>query len=62
MTEDNPSLSELGLSDLALNALHAHGLFRLNDLRPLTNIQILKLPNVGGQSYKRLLVALGRRA
>lgn len=53
-------LRNLKLSPVVLAALEAHGFHRIDDLRPLNNIQILSIPNVGGASYKQILTALGR--
>jgi DNA-directed RNA polymerase alpha subunit len=60
MVEANPFLRDLDLGPIALAELEAHGFYRLDDLRHLTNVQILTLPNVGGKSYRRILAALGR--
>jgi DNA-directed RNA polymerase alpha subunit len=60
MSEHNPLLEDLNLSAPALGALQAHGYFTLDDLRPLTTVQIVRLPNVGGKSLRRILAALGR--
>jgi hypothetical protein len=61
MSNDSPLLEDLNLSEPALDTLHVHGFVRLADLQHLSNVQILMLPNVGGQSYKRILAALGRQ-
>lgn len=61
MSEASPLLEDLKLSEPAMHTLHAQGYIRLADLQHLSNVQILMLPNVGGQSYKRILAALGRR-
>lgn len=60
MADPNPYLHELKLNPVALAELQSHGYYRLDDLRPLSNVQILRIPNVGGKSYKRILAALGR--
>lgn len=61
MAEQNPYLHDLKLNPVVLAALQSHGYYRLDDLRPLTNVQILRIPAVGGVSYKKILAALGRR-
>lgn len=61
MNDDNPPLENLKLSAPALSSLQSNGYLKLHDLSHLSNVQILKLPNVGGQSYRRILAALGRR-
>jgi hypothetical protein len=60
MLRQNPYLRELRITPIVLGALLALGFERLNDLRPLTSIQILRLPNMGGRSYKVILAALDR--
>ena len=60
MSDDNPRLQDLKLNPAVLAALKACGFRRLNDLRRLTNVQLLSLPNMGGASYKKVLAALGR--
>lgn len=61
MSNDNPLLEDLKLTEPALHTLNIHGFVRLADLQHLSNVQILMLPNIGGQSYKRILAALGRQ-
>lgn len=56
----NLLLGELDLPGVTLSALHEHGMLSLDDMRPLTNRQILQIPNIGGQGYRMLLQALGR--
>ena len=60
MTDENPRLGDLRLSAAAISALAKLGYNRLDDLRLLSNAQILSIPNVGGASFKRILKALGR--
>lgn len=60
MAEENPSLRDLKLNPVVVVELESHGYHRLDDLRPLSNVQILRIPNVGGKSFKRILAALGR--
>ena len=60
MRQTNPSLVDMNLSPPALSALQSIGYVCLEDLRPLSSIEILCIPNVGGKSYKRILAALGR--
>lgn len=60
MAEENPPLRTLKLNPVVLSSLEAFGFWHLDDLRRLTNVQILQIPNVGGPSYKRILVALNR--
>ena len=59
MTDENPRLGDLRLSAAAISALAKLGYNRLDDLRLLSNAQILSIPNVGGASFKRILKALG---
>jgi hypothetical protein len=54
-------LSNLNLNPVVLAALESRGFHRVDDLRLLSNVQILSIPNVGGASYKRILAALGRK-
>jgi DNA-directed RNA polymerase alpha subunit len=61
MSEDDLLLEDMNLSLQAFSALKTYGYTRLGDLRPLNNIEILCIPNVGGKSYKRILAALGRK-
>lgn len=60
MADHDSLLSDLKLSPIVLAALESRGFNRLDQLRPLSNIQILTIPNVGGKSYRLILAALGR--
>lgn len=61
MADANPSLHDLKLKPAILGSLKAQGFRHLDDLRSLTNLQLLLIPNMGGSSYKRILAALGRK-
>jgi len=57
---ENLSLATLKLHPVTLASLSAQGYHTLDDLRPLTRVQLLRIPNMGRESLKRVLAALGR--
>ncbi|MDP9630320.1 UNVERIFIED_ORG: putative DNA-binding helix-hairpin-helix protein [Ensifer adhaerens] len=60
MSEDNPRLEDLRVNAIALFELQSRGFQCVNDLRHLDDIEILRMPGVGGKTYRRILAALGR--
>jgi len=60
LSNSNPYLRNLGLSELLL-ALQSAGYERVDDLKHLSNVDLLTLNGIGRTSYKRIVAALGRK-
>ncbi|MBD9597766.1 hypothetical protein IB270_33620 [Ensifer sp. ENS05] len=58
--EENPKLEDLRLNAVALLELRSRGFQFVNGLGHLENADILRIPGVGGVTYRRILAALRR--
>lgn len=62
MRDDNPMLEELRLNATALRELQSRGFRCVHDLRHIDDVELLRVPGIGGRTFRRIRAALGRES
>ncbi len=60
MANLNAKISDIGLKPGLVVELNQRGFEYVVDMIDMSNAEILRIPNMGGASYRRLCVAMGR--